>query len=313
MEIKYGKQINVKNISEQEISLFLFAANHERRAYTAYDKIEKTNSIKKSIALSYNDYYKTEKRLKLVKQVIKNPKEISQLLDKEFSSLKKENVKIIIDYSCMTKSWYYTMILYLKKKKLGFNSITVYFMYTPSKHENPQSPKPNSEIAPLPGKYIVPTDKPKALIVCLGYEQSKAEGIIEHLDPKEYFLLYSKPALDEKFVNKIEENNSNILLDNKNTITFPLNNLLILERELTSLYYLLKDEYHIIIAPLGPKPFTFMSMLLSIKHRDIDIWRVGSGSDINVYNREPISNDTFIISEVFFEKNIGKESAFYFN
>lgn len=313
MDIKYGKQIDIKNISDQDISLFLFAVNHEKRTYTAYDKINSTNSIKKSIALSYNDFFKIEKRAKLEKQTIKNPKGISQLLDKELSVLEKDDVKIIIDYSCMTKPWYYTMILYLKKKKLEFNSITVYFMYTPSIHENPQSPKPNSEIAPLPGKYIVPTDKPKALIVCLGYEQSKAEGIIEHLDPKECFLLYSKPALDENFVNKIEENNSNILLENKNIITFPLNNLLILERELTSLYYLLKDDYHIIIAPLGPKPFTFMSMLLSIKHRDIDIWRVGSGSDINEYNREPISNETFIISEVVFEKRIIENKPFYFN
>jgi hypothetical protein len=43
-----------------------------------------------------------------------------------------------------------------------------------------------------------------------------------------------------------------------------------------------------------------MSMLLSIKHREIDLWRVGSGTDINEYNREPINNGTFIISEVLF-------------
>lgn len=313
MDIKYGKQISVNNIINNEISLFLFAVNHEKRAFTSYDKINNTNTINKTVALSYDDYFKIEKRPEIKKQIIKSPNGITELLDKEFSILKKEDVKLIIDYSCMTKPWYYTMILYLKKKKLEFNSITVYFIYTPSKHENPKSPKPNSEIAPLPGKYIVPTDKPKALIVCLGYEQSKAEGIIEHLDPKECYLLYSKPALDEKFVNKIEENNWNILNENRNIITFPLNNLLLLERELTSLYYLLKDDYHIIIAPLGPKPFTFMSMLLSIKHRDIDIWRVGSGSDINEYNREPISDDTFIISKVVFEKNAGNESSFYFN
>ena len=73
-----------------------------------------------------------------------------------------------------------------------------------------------------------------------------------------------------------------------------------LERQLTSLYYLLKDDYSIIIAPLGPKPFTFISMLLSVKFPDIDIWRVGSGSDINKYKREPIDEKTFVINEVVF-------------
>ena len=74
-----------------------------------------------------------------------------------------------------------------------------------------------------------------------------------------------------------------------------------MKRELTSVYYLLKDDYNIIIAPLGPKPFTFVSMLLSVKYKDIDIWRVGSGSDINEYDREPLDTKSFIISELLFE------------
>jgi hypothetical protein len=312
MDIKYCKQCNINSISDHEISLFLFAVNHEKRAYTAHDKINGNNSIEKTVALVYNDFFKIEKSLE--RRIINKTRDISILLDNEFLNIgKKENIKIVIDYSCMTKYWYYTILLYLKKKKLEFNSITVYFVYTPSKHEKPKKPKPNSDIAPLPGKYIVSTDKPKALIVCLGYEQSKAEGIIEHLDPKVSYLFYSKPSLDEKFVKRIEENNLNILRDNKNVITFQLDNLLKLERELTSLYYLLKEEYHIIIAPLGPKPFTFMSMLFSIKHNDIDIWRVGSGSHINEYKREPLCNDSFIVSEVVFEKKINESKLFYFN
>lgn len=77
------------------------------------------------------------------------------------------------------------------------------------------------------------------------------------------------------------------------TIIFPHNNLLHIERELTKLYYLLKDEYSIIIAPLGSKPFSFISMMLSVKYSDIDIWRVGSGNDINEYDNEPI--DTMVL------------------
>jgi hypothetical protein len=149
-------------------------------------------------------------------------------------------------------------------------------------------------------QYVVPTDKPKALIVCLGYEQNKAQGIIEHLDPKISYILYSKPALDTNFVNSIEENNKELLEQSENVIQFPLDNLIMIERELISLYFLLKNDYSIIIAPLGPKPFAFMAMLLSIKYEEIDIWRVGSGSDINKYRRSPIAPDKFIVSYVNF-------------
>ncbi|MET2984806.1 hypothetical protein [Aureibaculum conchae] len=304
MNIKYGKQININELTNKTISLYLFARNHERRVYTAYERVNNLNKISKAIGFCYNDSLKKKGKYKESIEYIEisNHQEITNILDIELSKIERKSTMLIVDYSCMTKSWYYTIILYLKKKRLICENVIVTFIYTPSKYSKPLEPKPNKEIAPLPGKYIVPTDKPKALIVCLGYEQRKAEGIIEHLDPKDYYILYTKPALDDRFVSKIEKNNSIILKKSKKVITFPMDNLLLLERELTSLYYLLKDEYSIIIAPLGPKPFTFISMLMAIRYKDIDIWRVGSGSDINEYRREPLSKDMFIISEVVFEK-----------
>ena len=313
MEIKYAKQIHISDVKNLDVSLFLLAINHEKRAFTAYDKIEKGNAINRAVSFSYSEFAKTETRKNVERIFISDLKEISSFLDEFFLSITSKELSLVVDYSCMTKPWYYTFILYLKKKKLELNSLEVYFIYTPSTHEEPKKPKSNSEIAPLPGKYVVPTDKPKALIVCLGYENRKAEGIIEHLDPKKCFLFYTKPALDENFVTHLESSNSNILKGGNNVITFPFNNLIQLERELTSIYYLLKDDYSIIIAPLGPKPFTFMSMLLSIKYPDIDIWRVGSGSDINEYERRPLDNNTFIISQVIFEKGHRKNDSYYFD
>ena len=226
--------------------------------------------------------------------------DIHTILDSVFAKESEKEVTLVIDYSCMTKSWYYAIILYLSQIKSKKRLVRVYFTYTPSKYAAPLEPKPNTEIGPLPGKYLIPTDKPKALIVCLGYERQKAEGIIDHLDPHKYFLFYSKPALDAKFVQKVEDNNKSIIEASKDVVNFPLNDLAFIERELMSIYWLLKDNYNIIIAPLGPKPFTLVAMLLSIKYRDIDIWRVGSGSDINEYDRESIDNDTFIINELHF-------------
>lgn len=302
MEIKYGKQIQINDLVNIDIDLFLCAENHEKRSLTFYKKLILKNKISKSIVLCYKECVSDFKEVILNKIKINDHIEIFDILDKELSEIKKTNISIVVDYSCMTKSWYYSVILYLKNKKIKKDNITVYFVYTPAKFNEPKLPKPNTEILPLPGKYVVPTDKPKALIVCLGYEHNKAEGIIEHLDPKISYLFYTKPASDKKFVNALELNNKSLLEErSKFIITFPHDNLLYLERELTKLYNLLKNEYSIIIAPLGPKPFTFISMLLSIKYDDIDIWRVGSGNDINEYDNEPIDDNSFIICEVLFE------------
>ena len=302
MEIQYGKQIKINELKGKIIDLFLCVENHEKRSYTLYSTLIKSNTIDNQIVFCYKDVdYGGNIFSKKTKT--DNHIEFINILEAEIKKIDKDDINIVIDYSCMTKSWYYSIILYLKNKENRFKNINTYFCYTPSIFIEPKKPKPNRSIAPLPGKYVVPTDKPKALIVCLGYEQNKAEGIIEHLDPKKYYLFYTKPASDKKFVSTIESNNQNILREKGNQIiTYPFDDLIFLEKELTRLYFHLKDEYSIIIAPLGPKPFSFISMMLSVKYSDIDIWRVGSGNDINEYDNEPIDDKSFIICEVLFSK-----------
>ncbi|AWM14124.1 hypothetical protein DI487_09865 [Flavobacterium sediminis] len=301
MKVKFGKQIDINEISDIVIDVFLFANNIERRKLSAYNQIKENNDIVKA----YSFYYPNSKieNIEGVEElIINNHNEVVGFLKEKISSIKKDEINIFIDYSCMTKSWYYSIILYLSEVNIDFKKVRTFFSYTPSVYSEPLPPKPNTDIQPLPGKYRIPNNKPKALIVCLGYEQNKAQGIIDQLDPKLTYIFYTNPALDNRFVQTIKDNNSNILEQDKNIITYPFDNLLYLERKLTSLYYLLKDDYNIIIAPLGPKPFTFIAMMMSIVYPEIDIWRVGSGFDINKYEREPFDPPQFIVNEVIFEK-----------
>jgi hypothetical protein len=302
MDIQYGRQININEIEGLSIDLFLLGGNHEKRVFTLFNRIIDTVKIKKAIMLCFKDDFKPFPE-KFEHITIKDSKEIYLLLQSVIDKSSRKSFTILVDYSCMTKPWYYSIILFLSKKVLKANSIRVIFSYTPSKYSPPLPPKPNSEIAPLPGRFVVPTDKPKALIVCLGYEQNKAEGIIEHLDPKVCHIFYTKPSLDPLFSEKVEENNKTILQERKNQLTtFAFNDLQSLERLLNELYQILKSDYSIIIAPLGPKPFALVSMIMAAKYNEIDIWRVGSGYDINEYDREPLEGDQFVINKVFFSK-----------
>jgi hypothetical protein len=85
------------------------------------------------------------------------------------------------------------------------------------------------------------------------------------------------------------------------TYTYDFSSLIDIENKLKAIYYKYNKEYSIIISPIGPKPFTFISMILSILYNDIEIWRIGSGEDINPYPRDPFEDGKFIISEVHYE------------
>jgi hypothetical protein len=301
MDIKHGKQIDIMDIKGVTIDLFILGGNHEKRVLTLFNKVNEITEIKRSIMFRFKDNF-TPEAGNFELQTIEDCNQIYLLLDQVFTNHTGECFTLLVDYSCMTKSWYYSIILFLSKRILNQKKVRVIFSYTPSKYSKPLEPKPNSDIAPLPGKYVVPTDKPKALIVCLGYEQNKAEGIIEHLDPKFCHILYTNPSIDPLFAKMVEKNNSNIIKERKNHITtYAFDDLLGLERTLNALYQTLKYEYSIIIAPLGPKPFALVSMIMAAKYPEIDIWRVGSGYDINEYDREALEGNHFIVNDVLFQ------------
>ncbi len=301
MKIKYGNQISIDNLKDVDIDLFIFANNSENRKYCLLDKITENNNILRAISLYYKETFE-EKYNFVENKLIKDHSDIEDLLDQFINNCKKDELKIIIDYSCMTKSWYYVIMLYLANKEVPLKKISCFFSYTPSKFSEPLLPKANSDISPLPGKISIPNNRPKALIVGLGYEENKAQGIIDQIDPAKVFLLYSKPTLDEKFTNAIETNNENVINSFKETTyTYDFSSLIDIENKLKAIYYKYNKEYSIIISPIGPKPFTFISMILSILYNDIEIWRIGSGEDINPYPRDPFEDGKFIISEVHYE------------
>lgn len=299
MNLKFGEQISYSDIEKLDcIDLVIYTKNHELRSTYFVEKLKVKGQNFKTISF----LYKSKNRFGKDEYFIDTNYKIIDLLDQFFNEIdkRKKTINIIVDYSCMTKSWYYLILQYILNKELIIDELNIFFVYTPAYFIKPKSPKHNSEIGPLPGKIIIPNNKPNALIVCLGYEENKAEGIIDHLDPKVYFLLYSSPTLDTRFEEILEENNKTVLNSTTNIIKFPFTDLLFIERELTSLYHYLKGDYNIIIAPLGPKPFTLTAMLLSVKYPEIDIWRVGSGTDINEYKQPPILGKEIIMKVNFY-------------
>lgn len=313
MNFNFAKQINTDELISKKFDLFIMATSHEERFNYLFQNFDL--SYKRLAILSYTsevdfniDTTTTNSTFYTVEDG-KYQDIVIDLLNSELSFfINNINLNILVDYSCMTKTWYYTIMSYFASKDLNHQNIKVFFSYTPSEYTSPQNPQYNAVIEPIPGRFRMPNiDKPKALLVGLGYESKKAEGIIEYLDPKKTFALYSKPTLDSRFCETVETSNKDLLEKLKdNILTFPVDNLLIIEKILTSLYFSLNDEYSIIIAPLGPKPFTFISMLMSLKYDDIDVWRVHSASDFNRYSRKALKTEDLIICEVDYsiQKNL---------
>jgi hypothetical protein len=201
-------------------------------------------------------------------------------------------VRVLIDYTSMTRVWYAGALNALRDLTTRAPRVDVYFTYAPSKFSRPRKPMPNEHIGPVPGfSGLDLPDRRSALVIGLGYEQGRALGLAEYVEAAETFTFHADPALDPKFVEAVLRSNGPLLdrLGPERSFTYPLADLRSTAAKLGSLALGLSGQgYRVILAPLGPKPFSFLCFLLATQYKGLDVWRVSAGTSGKTYDRPPI-------------------------
>ncbi|MFC2099143.1 hypothetical protein ACFLSP_05315, partial [Bacteroidota bacterium] len=204
-------------------------------------------------------------------------------------------------YSCMTKPWYASVIEYFSHASLPYRRVHVLFSYTQSAFVEPKKPKPLRLAEPLGyGSHGIMAGKPVSLVMGLGYEKDRAEYLRKAVNPEETYCFYADPSSDKRFVEKAYINNFRLIdsLHKSHVFPYPLEDMKKTYRMLIDLCINLRLKHRIILAPLGPKPFALLSMLVGTCYPDIEIWRVGAGKLDSVYDRQPIG-EPLVYSVVF--------------
>lgn len=216
-------------------------------------------------------------------------------------SSQKDSVRILIDYSSMTRSWYAAIISTIRSISTK-KSIECYFGYSPSVFESPKSTAPNQSVSPIPGfGGLDAIDRPTALVVGMGYEKDRALGLLEYVDPAACFAFIADPPLDNRYLETVIKNNASFLklIKTENQYRHPLIDLQQTCNLLLSLVWGLRDQYRVILAPLGVKPVSLICLLVAVNHPDVDVWRVTSGTKACTQVREPLG--PFLVLRAIFE------------
>ena len=221
---------------------------------------------------------------------------IKTVIDKSF--LNYECINVLVDYSSMTRLWYASLLrcLYYNDFPLKINT---FFAYSFAKYHPPAKKiVQNIHVNPIDGysEFSLP-DKPTALIIGMGYEAERAYGLTEYFDA-DTFLFYNENAKEEQFMKDVEKLNSDLItsIPQDRIYRYPIGNLEYLERMLYNLCKSLSIRYRVVIAPCGPKPFTLISLLVSLRLHNVDVWRISPGNSRNQISR--IANGDISIFEV---------------
>jgi hypothetical protein len=210
------------------------------------------------------------------------------LTDITIALFDKKEVNVLIDYSSMTRLWYASVLrfFYFNEIKIPVN---LYFCYSFAKFQPPSNLQVrNIHVSPIDGfsNFSIP-DKPTTLIIGMGYEAERAYGLKEYFDA-ETFLFYNDSTLGKEYSQKVENTNYALInsIPRENVYKYPINNMEFLERTLHGLCKSLISRSRVIIAPCGPKPFTLISLLVSLRLPGVDVWRISAGSNASKLSRQ---------------------------
>ncbi len=298
MDLLHRQQVSFDYLYSNNIDLVIGVSGYEKRSPYLMERIKLGNETKLVLGFEErldelnrpeNDRIFSDLGFHPIIVSGNKPLDVEALLG-HLPSRERTELTILLDYSCMTKPWYASFIDYFSRVQLPYMKVNVLFSYTNSVYVEPKKPKP-LRIAESLGYGVqgIMAGKPLALVMGLGYEKDRAEFLRKSMDAAKTYCLYADPCNDERFVEKVYINNFKLIdsLHKTEVITYPLDDLEKTDSLLTDLCLDLRMNYRIILAPLGPKPFALICMLVGARYPDIEIWRVGAGKLESVYDRLP--------------------------
>ena len=190
----------------------------------------------------------------------------------------KENPSILLDISCFTRIRLAQIVEALSE--LDFYLLDVFYSLAEFSAP-PSSEPPNEHLCPVTSYFSGWTgdaDRAVGLVCGLGYEQLKALGIMEYIDPFETWLFFPHSSISSYDV-AVEQANTLLLREvaPSNIVHYPVLEGVVLMRKLLALVGAVRQDFRCILMPLGPKIFAFGGLLVGSVFRDVSVWRASSG------------------------------------
>ena len=291
MDINYVRQVEFEGMRQIEFDFVICSSGFESRATYAYQKLKETNvkslnkycfsfQERKELSKLNNDKYFNEQRFQFIDIKSNDILYFTEIFHKLFENYNKNSITIFLDYSCMTSILYGAIMKYFKECNTKIN-VDIYFSYTHAKFTKAVKSNPLYFNHPIPlFDPIQTTDKRVALLIGLGYEEDKALGLYEYFqnDSEDMYLFITN---NNQFYGEVIKSNTHILsiTNEQNVINYDLENIPPLINTLDSLVnYLINTNYRVVIAPIGPKVFNLIALIINLYHSDVTTYRLSDGN-----------------------------------
>jgi len=314
MNLQRISDISIPEIISEQYDLGIFAAGFERRS-NSVPLFLKPRNFKKVLVFGFieekdyesrenNNTYFLENWAETIILVSANDEgEIYTTLN-NLDLNQQDSLKILIDYSSMSRLWYAGILNWLKFNE-NYKNVIVDFCYSAGEYKNEVQPLFVEKIISIPGCEGSTQNFSKSVAIFgLGFDGSSTLWALDRLEPDIVFAYYANPSIFPDYPERTRRQNSELLNEYASGILeIPLLSCESTFRYLGELISTYINNSDITIIPMGPKPHILSAILLSFRFKEITCLYINGKRE-----RTELINPTghYAVSRVSFLKLNGK-------
>lgn len=307
--------LSIGELSQSKYHIALFSCGYEERCIDVATRLHRDN-IDNVIVLAFDQHKEDPARIdslnyfseswagfKLLEISQREISEIQKVLSEIIGKINVTELKILIDYTSMSRAWYAAILNYL----VNFCElrVTVDLTYATAVYRNLDLNVELGELRIIPGcEGISLTKRHNAAIFMLGFDRYGPQRLYNLLNPNKCFGIMAAPAATYDYENTCLEKNkdfiSHYLGGEDKLIKLPINSIATCYDNMSQMLSPLRSDYNVSIIPFGPKPHILAAILCSFNYPNVTC--LYSEYIRNETTKVESSGD-FVISRLHIKKN----------
>ncbi|CAK3889147.1 conserved hypothetical protein [Vibrio crassostreae] len=279
------EDISIKDLTNTNYDLAIFSCGYEVRCIDVAEKLN-NQQVDNVLVLSFDQHLEDPVRIECLNYFYHewpghdllevNQREIKAIFSKvsEIISLtsEKDELRILIDYTSMSRVWYSSILNYFVNFYKG--KVIIDLTYTAAIYHELDLNVELGDLKIIPGcEGISLTKKQNAAIFMLGFDEYGPQRIYNILNPNKTFGVMASPAASYEYEDECIERNKSFIMHNlggeDKLIKLPINSLSSSYEHMTQMLSPLCREYNVSIVPFGPKPHILTSILCSFNFPNV--------------------------------------------
>jgi hypothetical protein len=312
MELTHISELEYNELRYEQFDYFIAVCGYQPRCYFLASRLGLNSTVKFLLKIDeqdkctdrnkHMDFFTSNGFISYSGTVTESSaieKLVSEICNKNF-----EKLNILIDYSCMPKKWYSVIMDNITRNNFKSKKINLFLSYTPKIFEQTKRISNTEYFGPIiHTKDSLNKKKPVTIIAGLDNNAKLLNEAIRKIKPVNILAFVPESRTDPDYTYSVAENNKPLLdkLNSNHIFRYDMSHPDAINSLLTSCCLDHRISHEVMIIPQGPKVFSMMALLLSVRYPDIKLWEIIGKNGMQAQGQGLPASDPVIVKASFLD------------